>query len=323
MLARSLQNSLCENGLFGSAATIQRCIKNLKPSIKASCYYYFLRQISYIKKRAGIKSSKACRNFPCYLINRNTDRMRLERFDRAAKRIGLDYERVEAVNALEQKFNFHPYKSIIANKYYRKSIFPKGMIGCFLSHFKCWTLLLSSGADLACIFEDDAQVLISPQRVLNASNIPQDADLIFLNNRMSEGFMDSETLVKIKDKGVFFADAFEAVKRTYQKGLAIDGVGTDGYLITKSGADKLLEMFKRHGLYQCVDWEILINSLNKSDFEELVNLHGNKSFSHINYGIRSYVMIPSIVRHSDMVSVLTLQNKNHLVEYEEMFGVKQ
>jgi GR25 family glycosyltransferase involved in LPS biosynthesis len=321
-IARYVLLSLAENGHFGAAAGIQWLWKKLKPSKEASRYFFFLKQTSLIKRRVSSRPAESRKVFPCYLINRKTDRARLEWFDKSAVRIGLDYDRVEAVNALERNFDFTPYQKIIAKKFYGESLFPKGMIGCFLSHYKCWHMLRSSGADMGCIFEDDAQVLVSPQRSLDVRNIPPDTDVIFLNQRISEGFMDAETLAKIRNGGVFFADAFDAVKRTYQKGLSIDGVGTDGYLVTSKGANKLIEMFNEHKLYQCIDWEILINSFKGTEFEEFVTLHGNKHFTHIDCGIRSYVMIPSIVRQRDLGSILGMQNKNNLAEYDEMFGVK-
>src|SRR4051812_32560371 len=56
----------------------------------------------------------------------------------------------------------------------------KGTLGCFLSHVKAWEAFLNSGEPYGIILEDDVE-LVALERLF-ALEIPEDADIIFLND---------------------------------------------------------------------------------------------------------------------------------------------
>ncbi len=87
----------------------------------------------------------------------------------------------------------------------------RGMVGCNVSHYKIWQEIVEKDIPYACILEDDA-VLVRPIRDII---FPKGADILFLNDR---------------------------TKRNLQ-GVAIDGCGTDGYVVSKAGCEKLLRLF--------------------------------------------------------------------------------
>ena len=89
-----------------------------------------------------------------------------------------------------------------------------GEIACYMSHIRCWKKLINSDEDCMLILEDDA-IPINQNRLL--PNLLPKCDIIFLNNRFKN----------VNGKLV--------------------GWGTESYIITKSGAKKMLShVNKRH-----------------------------------------------------------------------------
>lgn len=100
----------------------------------------------------------------------------------------------------------------------------KGAIGCFLSHTRVWELLAEQTVPYAVVLEDDAD--ITGLQALSSFNLPDDFDIIFINERMSP-----------KVEGKIIVGMVEALPIV---DFANAGFGTDGYILTPSGAKKLL-----------------------------------------------------------------------------------
>lgn len=107
---------------------------------------------------------------PVYVINLKDATERWRNVSAQLDRLGVDYERIEAVNG-----------QLLTDdeiKYYRKPCnffrwsydLTPGEIGCHLSHLKIWRMIVDSGVSGAFVFEDDFQ---ANDNLLNAMEAAQ------------------------------------------------------------------------------------------------------------------------------------------------------
>ena len=94
---------------------------------------------------------------------------------------------------------------------------------CGISHIRLLRELIDSGAQWAVVLEDDAIILHRIPTDIDAWGIPADADIVLLNDRSVAG-------------------AIEVTAGHFSYGKVVGGAGTDGYLISKIGAQKLLRI---------------------------------------------------------------------------------
>ena len=66
----------------------------------------------------------------------------------------------------------------------------KGTIGCFLSHVSAWEQIAVLKSPYAIVLEDDVD--ISSLKALHAFTPPDDAEIVFLNDRMSPATSNSD-----------------------------------------------------------------------------------------------------------------------------------
>ena len=127
----------------------------------------------------------------------------------------------------------------------------KGTLGCFLSHVAAWTWMLAEGLSHCLVVEDDVMPLLDLPARLGAFNLPAEFDLCFVNDRLQPALAHSA--------------GFEAVSlaRALQD-FAPDAnaPGADGYIITASGARRLLDWVGADGCADDVDWRLLAYSLS-------------------------------------------------------------
>jgi hypothetical protein len=122
----------------------------------------------------------------------------------------------------------------------------RGEIGCFLSHVKAWEAVATSAEPYSIIVEDDATS--AGLELIRDVDIPDGADLVFLNARMSPGRPWGSAG---KPPAVL------PISASFENLAAGGGVGADGYLITPNGAIKLLSAIKKDYCFGHVDWRIL------------------------------------------------------------------
>jgi hypothetical protein len=129
----------------------------------------------------------------------------------------------------------------------------KGVLGCSLSHAAAWENALRAGTEWSLILEDDSDA--EGLEKLRDLQLSPDIDLIFCNGRMVYQQSGVDLLPILP--------AFEFIIRNNT------GVGTDGYLISRRGARKLLEFFARDGFYSHVDLRLAAYSLTLEEIETL------------------------------------------------------
>lgn len=122
-----------------------------------------------------------------------------------------------------------------------------GAIATALSHISVWEKFLASGEDHCLVLEDDASPFIHwsfHEKVL-AEN--KNVELLWANERMSHALGEGEIP----------GSSTSSIKEVLESRPAgFSGIGTDSYLITRKGAEKLLELFDQHGIYGHVDGQM-------------------------------------------------------------------
>jgi len=129
----------------------------------------------------------------------------------------------------------------------------RGEIGCFLSHVKAWEIVAKSGARL--ILEDDA-VPLNIDRLADLL-IPHDVELVFVNDRTAASPSDIRQALKCRP----IRDTLATLERTRR------GAGSDGYVLSPSGARKMLEAIERDGCFGNVDWRLLRYGIGREQVE--------------------------------------------------------
>lgn len=114
-----------------------------------------------------------------------------------------------------------------------------------MSHMKAWEAA-TKASGWSMILEDDAAP-VGFER-LDDFALPLDADVVFINERMSPGAR-SETATEIT--AIPIGDSLAHLNKTGR------GVGGDGYLISARAAETLLQAVASDGLFGHVDWRLL------------------------------------------------------------------
>jgi GR25 family glycosyltransferase involved in LPS biosynthesis len=125
---------------------------------------------------------------------------------------------------------------------------PRGTLGCFLSHAAAWERLLAGSAACALVMEDDALPLLAFPRSIAELGLPEGWDVVWVNDRM-QGEYDPDTVAGFRT--VAAVNAVRGFPAWH------DAVGGDGYLISRSGARRLLEWCQADGFSGDVDWRML------------------------------------------------------------------
>ncbi len=151
----------------------------------------------------------------------------------------------------------------------------RGMVGCALSHLQLWyTLVLLPAMPVENIFlilEDDITLTknfyIKLQKVIKNLNEIKDWDVCFLGHFLYPQFKnpkeyDQETNPTIRQ---WFRD------ECIQKSMG----GTIGYLINKKGAANLMEIIRKKGIFNGIDWIMFkssYSSINEQNEENKLGL---------------------------------------------------
>ena len=133
---------------------------------------------------------------------------------------------------------------------------PRGTLGCFLSHAAAWEALLTGPDACAFVVEDDAIPLLRLPTRLGGLGLPEAWDVVWVNDRMEPGG-DPDAV-----RG-FGTEAVAARAAAFEAGQ--NAVGTDGYLVSRVGARKLLEWVAADGMAENVDWRMLAYALTPGD----------------------------------------------------------
>ena len=162
-----------------------------------------------------------------YLINLDRSIDRLEAMKIRLKTIGVDFERVSGIDG--NKISPVDYTTKSPNARYPHHL-SAGEIACFLSHKKCWELLIKSNEEWALILEDNCTFSASATRYLSNTNwIPEGCNLINFCNR------DGMNIFADKSITLNYGNTLLRVK-------ASPPIGTYAYFISRDAARVALQM---------------------------------------------------------------------------------
>lgn len=283
-----------------------------------------VRALNFFRNGALLRAMRweGRQEYPVYVINRKKDSDRLGRFRKSCAKWGVDFERLEAINCADLNFDYKPYNSQIADTFYGKTQFLRGAVGCFLSHFNIWQKIVDMDLKLALICEDDARFLGPiPHRIVEY-NLPQGADLIFANQRTSVGIQGLAQDCPPQKNSFDFFPINDAILSQLKTSSAISAIGTDGYILTTQGAQKLLAIFHQSKICMEVDWFLFFHSLTQGEREKFIHRDATGRFDMLEFAsgkLNSFVIVPSFVEQRSMESIISFDKPAHYIERDAMF----
>ena len=155
----------------------------------------------------------------------------------------IDYERYSAVNGIMIKPNIHLSKIFDGNDYNMRS----GIVGCALSHIKMYIeLVYSLEYEYFMILEDDIEIVKDfDKKIFSLFQEIDNKDFVYLGHHLRDEFITTKTYDK---------DSFpKYVKWDSITSLCKSLGGTGGYIISKTGARKLLEFIDKNGMTNGID----------------------------------------------------------------------
>jgi GR25 family glycosyltransferase involved in LPS biosynthesis len=191
------------------------------------------------------------------------------------------YTFVEAVDGTTLELTYDIYKLFKGNDFENR----KGYIGCAMTHYNLWKKFIESKEEYVIIFEDDISLSINIADKIDQiiQSIPQfkqsdkSLDILFLGHSVFPSF-NSDKIAKIQNNDMVMIDLN---KQKYIGGFF-------GYIITQSGAKKMIDYIEKNGIKHGIDYLIKINDdINAFNiqphiiFSECVNEYTNNRDSDI------------------------------------------
>lgn len=162
---------------------------------------------------------------------------------------GIFPKRISAVDGRQL-----PEFALLSGSNYRvlSSLGP-GVIGTAFSHIKVWEDLVRSNDEYRLVLEDDAIPYVHWGSLESLIENSLSSELVWVNDRMSA---IHGARIQADESGVW--QPWDALG---DLGSSASGVGTDGYIISRSGAEKLLGAFSEDGILGHVDWQLAAYSI--------------------------------------------------------------
>lgn len=180
-------------------------------------------------------------DFATYVINLVEDQRKLQLVRKLFGRMGVNVKRHDAVDG--RSLSKYIVDATLASNVSRVD-FGQGAVACALSHVALWEKIAAGEDAHALVLEDDAAPYswrVIPDLVSTAG----DFDIFYVNDRMSSihtGVIDLGT-----------RDIWE-VLRTWPQGR--QGWGMDGYILSRQGAEKLLQAVYHDKIIGHVDHQV-------------------------------------------------------------------
>jgi GR25 family glycosyltransferase involved in LPS biosynthesis len=201
----------------------------------------------------------------------------------------------DAFNGHDPFFPFDSYKQFFSDFWGDAASFKPGAFACYLSHAECWRMIADGNEPYALILEDDACLsaeAIKQFAIKTQVDQPERFDVIFVNARVhswinlsSKGRVRGRfirILEKLRDSTngnrlerrlfLSLSTLFNDLVRRRIFLNDIPAVGADGYIVSRGGASKLIQMMHSRKICMGVDYAMLFNSLDSENIDALRKL---------------------------------------------------
>jgi GR25 family glycosyltransferase involved in LPS biosynthesis len=136
----------------------------------------------------------------------------------------------------------------------------RGTLGCFLSHLSAWEKIASGAQARGFIAEDDVDFASWMRPGLLQQMTGNDCDLIFCNRRMLE---EEKWVIPDRTNEPVTVQPLFPVLMT--KPVTFRAPGGEGYILSRNGARKLIDLVSRFGIHGDVDWFMVVMSLSDEE----------------------------------------------------------
>lgn len=182
-------------------------------------------------------------NIKTYVLNLDRRPDRWNTFCKQTEPKCLKYERFSAVDGAKLVPTEQLQRIFDGNDYNMRH----GMVGCAMSHIKLWIELINSSYDAFCIMEDDLTFVpdFKTKFLHIYKALPNNWDICYLGHHVwkqyrNDSFYDKNILPIIE-------------KWNTPTSLKYSMGGTGGYLISKKGAERMLEFINKYGMTNGID----------------------------------------------------------------------
>jgi hypothetical protein len=167
--------------------------------------------------------------------------------------LGIEAQFVDAVDGVEMSAGEYELWCPSARR-------EPGSVGNGLSHLGAWRRLLETNEPHAFVFEDDAWPFADLAIGADLGGLIAScaADLLFVNERACYRWWEQEPR-GFRPLALALASA-ESEQRA---------IGTDGYLVTRAGARKLIDNYEQDRVFSPTDWQMVLYCLTAAEVEHL------------------------------------------------------
>ncbi len=187
-------------------------------------------------------------NLHTAVVNLSHREDRWKDFTENAKEIEfLKYERFDAVNGEKCEPNLWLQRLFDGNDYNMRV----GLVGCAMSHIKLYVELLNSDCDAYLILEDDLKFVPNFEKkfiCLVEQFMNFEGDMVYLGHHLRNDASEEEKNEAYDTESMPRIEKW-STSMSFSRSLG----GTGGYLITRRGAERLLDFIDRNGMTNGID----------------------------------------------------------------------
>jgi len=207
------------------------------------------------------------------MVNLKKDVERRNKTTHRLSDVGISLQVLPGFDCLDSNFDFSVYQSLYCDFWGDKDQFKPGAFGCYLSHARYWRFMLSAGVEFAFIIEDDVVPKLDASFDFDVNSFPSDFDFITFNEAPYRWFKKLGELEKNESQaGKKYYSLSDVLVNLIKYGCfekKVPALGTYGYLVSRRGAVKLLDILEKQKICMGVDYAMLFNSLSESEIEQL------------------------------------------------------
>ena len=224
--------------------------------------------------------------FPVYMVNLENDVARRNKTLSRFKQLEIYPQVNYGLDCIDNNFNFSDYIKYVGNFWGDQERFKPGAFGCYLSHAYYWDLLLKTDAPFALIVEDD---VIPNNNAFNAFQsvcFPSDFDILSVNDKPYYWLQNINDKRPGENSNCDFVSLSDVLVNSLELELfdkKIPGMGTYGYIISRQGAKKLLNILENQKICMGADYAIEFNSLTHKAVTRLRKLQNQSVLEKFNF----------------------------------------